>query len=243
MQTAAASGIEPHGLEVGDAPVDPAAAAAGAVESAGASAVRLQLVTAGSAGAEHAAHLAQLLAAVAQRDQRAFEQLYDATLPRVYAVARRFCGDHALAEEVTEDVYVQVWRDAHRFDPGRGVALAWLLVLARSRALDALRRRDEAQTVEDPHALVADEGESAADPLQLLDSLQRESALRAALERLPARERQLIALAFMRGLTHAEIAEFAALPLGTVKTMIRRALATLKRELCGDDDDQRRDDE
>jgi RNA polymerase sigma-70 factor (ECF subfamily) len=178
---------------------------------------------------EEAAQQAQWLARIASGDQRAFELLYDATLPRVYALARRICIDPALTEEVTEDVYVQAWRDAGRFDAARGVPLAWLLMITRSRALDALRRRDEAHSVEDPHALATEEaGTDDADPLQLLVTFEAASATRRALEALPARERQLVALAFMRGLTHAEIAQDTGLPLGTVKTTIRRALQTLK---------------
>jgi RNA polymerase sigma factor (sigma-70 family) len=191
------------------------------------------------------AALPQWLAVIAARAQDrpggasaaevAFGHLYDATLSRVYAVTRRICQDPALAEEVTEDVYVQVWREAARFDPARGAPLAWLLVLARSRSLDALRRRDPAVAVAEPE-LLADEqhaltGEVHDDPLSLLAALERESAARAALAALPARERQMVALAFLRGFTHAEIAEQTGLPLGTVKTTIRRALAAMKEML------------
>ncbi|HEU0204792.1 MAG TPA: sigma-70 family RNA polymerase sigma factor [Burkholderiaceae bacterium] len=176
---------------------------------------------------QQTAQQAEWLRAIAGRDQRAFEKLYDATLARVFALARRICVDPALAEEVVEDVYVQVWREAPRFDASRGVPLAWLLMITRSRALDALRRRDEAVATAEPH-LLASEDDAAADPLQLLATFEEASATRRALESLPARERQLVALAFMRGLTHAEIAQDTGLPLGTVKTTIRRALMTLK---------------
>src|SRR6266850_5049533 len=172
----------------------------------------------------------QWLAAIARGDQRAFEALYDATLPRVFALARRICVDPGLTEEVVEDVYVQVWRDAGRYDATRGVPLAWLLTITRSRALDALRRRDEAQPVEAPETLVEETDESA-DPLDLLIVFEGTSATRRALEHLPARERQLIGLAFLRGLTHAEIAAETGWPLGTVKTSIRRALATMRAVL------------
>lgn len=180
-----------------------------------------------------AAELANQLVAIARGDQRAFEKFYDATLARVFAVARRICTDHALAEEVTEDVYVQVWRDAGRFDATRGAALAWLLMMTRSRALDALRREDPAVSVEDPESLIDDAGASAvdADPMNLLDALRRDSEVRSALATLPARDRQMVALAFLRGLTHAEIAAAMQLPLGTVKTTIRRALGVLRAQL------------
>jgi RNA polymerase sigma-70 factor (ECF subfamily) len=179
------------------------------------------------------AQLANQLVAITRGDQGAFERFYDATLPRVFGVARRICSDHALAEEVAEDVYVQVWRDAGRFDAKRGAALAWLLMMTRSRALDALRRVDPAASAEDPTALIDEHGAPAADPdpLDLLDALRRDSEVRSALATLPARDRQMVAFAFLRGLTHAEIAAAMQLPLRTVKTAIRRALGVLRAQL------------
>jgi RNA polymerase sigma-70 factor (ECF subfamily) len=184
-----------------------------------------------------AAQLANQLVVIARGDHRAFERFYEATLGRVFAVARRICRNPALAEEVTEDVYVQVWRDAARFDPTRGGVLPWLLTVARSRALDALRRADPALTVEDPAALIDEQDAAVAaaadsDPLNLLGALRRDSEVRCALAALPARDRQMVALAFLRGLTHAEIAAAMQLPLGTVKTAIRRALGLLRARLA-----------
>lgn len=168
--------------------------------------------------------------AIGRGDQAAFEAFYDATLARAFALARRICIDTALAEEVVEDAYVQVWRDAGRYDAQRGVPLAWLLTITRSRALDALRRRDEAQPVAAPEALL-DEADAGADPLDLLVMFEQTSATRRALLHLPARERQLIGLAFLRGLTHAEIALETGWPLGSIKTSIRRALASMRAML------------
>jgi RNA polymerase sigma-70 factor (ECF subfamily) len=178
------------------------------------------------------AELAALLGRIANGDQGALESFYDRTLPRVFAVARRFCADPALAEEVTEDVYFQVWREAGRFDPERAPALGWLLMLARSRALDALRRAEPVLVTEDPLALVAEDGDPAVDPLQLLGSLQRDSEVHRALATLPARDRQIVALSFLRGLTHAEIAATTRLPLGTIKTAVRRSLLALRGQLA-----------
>lgn len=179
-------------------------------------------------GAEAAADKhAAWVAAIARRDQRAFEAFYDATLSRVVALVRRICSDAGLVEEIVEDAYVQVWRDAARYDASRGVPLAWLLTIARSRALDALRRRDEAQPMEDPEVLLDDTDESS-DPMDLLSVFEQASATRRALARLPARERQLVGLAFLRGMTHAEIAAETGWPLGTIKTTIRRALASMR---------------
>jgi RNA polymerase sigma-70 factor (ECF subfamily) len=170
------------------------------------------------------------VAAIGRGDQCAFEAFYDATLARAFALARRICVDVSLAEEVVEDAYVQVWRDANRYDAQRGVPLAWLLTITRSRALDALRRRDDAQPVAAPEALM-EEADESADPLGLLLLFEETSATRRALMHLPARERQLIGLAFLRGLTHAEIALETGWPLGTIKTSIRRALASMRATL------------
>jgi RNA polymerase sigma-70 factor (ECF subfamily) len=171
------------------------------------------------------------LARIARGDERVFERFYEATLARVFAVVRRICYDAALAEEVVEDVYVQVWREAARFDAARGVVLAWLLMMARTRALDALRKVEPAFVSADPLGLVDEPEAGDADPLGLLEALRRDSEIRAALAVLPVRERQMIALAFFRGMTHAEISAAMHCPLGTVKTAIRRALATLRARL------------
>lgn len=181
---------------------------------------------------EQGDQLAALLARIAQGEQGALESLYDLTLPRVFAVARRICVDAALAEEVTGDVYFQVWREAARFDATRAPALPWLLMMARSRALDALRRTDRALATDDPHALAAEQCSGDGDPLRLLEAFRRDGEVRGALARLPARDRQIVAAAFLRGLTHAEIAAAMKLPLGTVKTAVRRSLHALRVPLA-----------
>lgn len=171
------------------------------------------------------------LAAIQTHDEAALGLLYDATIGRVYGLALRITRSRETAEEVAEDVYMQVWRDASRFDPQRGVSvLGWLLVICRSRALDALRRADCADAHPEPHTLAP---ELAVDdtPEALLQAAQQNSALRAALEQLTPLQRQMLALAFFRGLTHEEIANQLALPLGTVKSHIRRALIALKEHL------------
>jgi RNA polymerase sigma-70 factor (ECF subfamily) len=108
----------------------------------------------------------------------------------------------------------------------------WLLTIARSRALDCLRRADEADTHPEPETLVAAEAAHEGDPQDLLEAIERGQALHAALETLDALPRQLLALAFFRGLTHEEIAEHTALPLGTVKSHIRRTLTALRGVLA-----------
>jgi RNA polymerase sigma-70 factor (ECF subfamily) len=193
------------------------------------------------------AQLQQWLFRIAEQDEAALSALYEATLPKLMGLSLRILQDPHAAEEAVEDAYWQVWRQAPRFDPARGCAMAWLLTIARSRALDALRaqQRLKADTVStDALAELGDEWEThidasapaisagTADPQDALSHAQTTTELRAALAALPALPRQLVALAFLRGLSHEEIAEQTGLALGTVKSHIRRALATLRQSLA-----------
>ena len=175
---------------------------------------------------------------IADRDDRALAALYDATVSRVYGLVLRILRRPAWAEEVVEDTYFQVWREALRYDAERGKALTWLLGMARSRAIDALRRehRFEHEPLED-FDLLPPTGEGAASAEQGLALAKGCALLHRALAELGPQPRQLVALAFFRGLSHEEIAEQTALPLGTVKSQIRRALIAL-REVLGDDGSQ-----
>lgn len=175
--------------------------------------------------------LREWIARISRGDELALGQFYDATIGRVYGLALRITRNAQLAEEVAEDVYWQVWRQALRFDAARGHAIGWLLTITRSRALDSLRRGDEAQPHPEPESLITGEVSSDGNPQDLLEAVQRDHQLHAALATLDALPRQLLALAFFRGLTHEEIATHCALPLGTVKSHIRRALAALRRVL------------
>jgi RNA polymerase sigma-70 factor (ECF subfamily) len=178
-------------------------------------------------GEDDAALLA-LLTRIEARDQTALAALYDLTVSRVYAIALRIARNAEMAEEIVSDVYMQAWRDAARYDAARGRVLAWLLIMARTRALDALRRDDEAFAHPEPYELVDEPEAQRQDPLDLLSATRAGSAVHRALKTLDPVPRQLLALAFFRGLTHSEIVEATGMPLGTVKTHIRRALAVLK---------------
>ena len=180
------------------------------------------------------ARLRGWMAQICRGDEAALGALYDATLGRVYGLALRITRNPQAAEEVAEDVFWQVWRQAPRFDPARGRVLTWLLTIARSRALDSLRRVDEADAHPEPEVFIALEAAREGDPQDLLAATQRDHRLHAALAGLDALPRQLLALAFFRGLTHEEIAAHAGLPLGTVKSQIRRALGALKNVLGKD---------
>ena len=176
--------------------------------------------------------LSGLIQATAQGDQGSFAELYDATAPRVLGLVLRVLRDRAQAEEVTQEVFLQVWRSAGSFDPSRGSALAWLLTLAHRRAVDRVRsaqaqsKRDlayEAQHVETPFDSTA---ETAQERMEA-------TRVRSALAVLTSSQRSAIELAFFDGLTHREVSERLGVPLGTAKTRIRDGLKRMREQMGG----------
>lgn len=202
----------------------------GPVADAGADEPVSGTAPAAPAAADHA-QLAAWLDAVVERDERALAALYDATVSRVYGLVRRIVRRETLAEEVVEDIYFQAWRHAARYDASRGPVLAWLLAMARSRAIDALRH--EARFPHEPIDDEAPDSDAVAAADELLDTARHHAQLHIALARLGSPARQLVSLAFMRGLSHEEIASQMGMPLGTVKSHIRRALISLRETLGG----------
>ncbi len=186
------------------------------------------------------AGLTGLLQSIACGNAAAFAEFYDATVQRVYGTAFYITHKPQDAEEIVNDVYCQVWRQAFRYDKARGSVVAWLLTICRSRALDHLRRRDRAETVMDIDPDIA--ADDACDPRSLIAAMQEGTAVHTALLILSPTQRQLIALAFLRGLSHQEIAMHTQLPLGTVKTHIRKALKTLRGALDASNEDTTRHD-
>lgn len=184
------------------------------------------MAAAGEDGLEQ--RLRTLLRDVARQQEAALAALYDATIGKAYGLALRITRQPEAAEEVVEDVYLQVWRDAGRFDPNRGKVLTWLLTICRSRALDYLRRKDEAELHPNPEELQSDVQAEGPDPLAILEATEASSAVHAALAKLQPQSRQLVALAFFRGLTHQEIADSCRMPLGTVKTTLSRAFKQMR---------------
>ncbi|HET7844824.1 MAG TPA: sigma-70 family RNA polymerase sigma factor [Xanthomonadales bacterium] len=175
-----------------------------------------------------------LLRGMLARDQSALAKLYDLTCDRVNAVALRVLGNAHDAEEVVVDTFQQAWNRAAQYEAGRGTVLRWLLVIAQTRALDLRRRlRDRARTQplhpdDDDPAYTAREDRTVAD---LLDAVAGGTAVHAALASLTAQQRRLVELAFLREQSHQEIAEAEGLPLGTVKSHIRRGLIALRAAL------------
>ena len=181
-----------------------------------------------------AGQLEHWIAAIGSGDSDSLGLLYDATLGRCYALAMRILRDPQAAEDICEDVYLQVWRQAARFDPARGNVLAWLFTICRSRALDYLRRRKVEEPRDDVETLLA--FDEAPDPFDLVDGLDATSRIGEALGRLSGAQRQVIGLAFYRGMTQQEIAAHLDMPLGTVKTNTRRAIAALRAAIGPDFD-------
>lgn len=169
-----------------------------------------------------------LIARIADADESALADLYDATAGRAYALALRITRHAQDAEDVVEETYFQIWRRADQYDAQRGRVLAWVLTICRSRALDLLRRHEQAELHADPGALSEHSDDQATDPQQLVAMFQRDSAVHAALAQLTGVQQQLVALAFLRDLSHQQIAEYLDMPLGTVKTHIRKALSALQ---------------
>jgi RNA polymerase sigma factor (sigma-70 family) len=189
---------------------------------------------AGSGNAQEDDQLQFWIEAMVAQDEKALSKLYDATLSRVYGLILRILHNRALADEVIAETYFQAWRQAVRFDARKGKAITWLLNIARSRAIDALRKEErfvhkdiESCPTFDSHAALG----TSAD--ELIELARNNRLLNDALRTLGAQPRQLVALAFFKGFSHEEISAHMALPLGTVKSQLRRALASL-RAVIGD---------
>jgi RNA polymerase sigma-70 factor, ECF subfamily len=179
-----------------------------------------------------------LMLALQSRNEQALGRLYDLTVDRVFGLALRILGVAADAEEVVVDVYRQVWQRAAAFDAQRGSGIGWIMVIAHSRALDHLRRRlarpDQAEVHPESieRAYVRDDQPGVED---MLDAIQQGTRVHQALAQLKPEQRQLIGMAFLRGMSHPEIVEASGMPLGTVKSHIRRGLATLRAILGRED--------
>ena len=167
-----------------------------------------------------------LVTAIRSGDQSAMAALYDRYSSIVYSVALRVLQDTGAAEDVLQDVFVQLWRKSGAFDASRGNMAAWLAVIARHRAIDALRRRRPENDIEDFVVAVEPDLASAADRSRSMDTV------RGALQTMPAPQRAALEMAYFEGLTHSEIAEKTGEPLGTIKTRIRTGLLSLRKALA-----------
>lgn len=174
---------------------------------------------------------------MAARDQEALSSLYDRFRGVVFSLALRIVRDRAEAEELLTDVFLQAWRQAAGFDRVRGSVGAWLITLARSRAIDRLRARRRRDAALEVLARATVEGAGDPDPSRApgpeesADRALKSGRISAALEALTLGQRRAIELAYYEGLSHSEIASTLSEPLGTVKTRIRQGLIILRQRL------------
>ena len=174
-----------------------------------------------------ASDLVDLLAAIARGERPALATLYTRTSAKLYGICLRLLGSEQDAQDVLHDAYLTVWRNAARFDPAKASAITWLAVLTRNKAIDRLRQRRQPAEPVDAAADIADDSPSA---IELIESDQDRARLRDCLDQLDERARTLIRSAFFSGSTYPELAVQEGVPLGTMKSWIRRGLANLR--LC-----------
>jgi len=167
----------------------------------------------------------------ARGDQSAFAALYDATRHLVYTTALRILTDPSDAEEVTLDVYMQVWRTAKDYTDLRGSVGAWLVVLTRCRAIDRLRSRSLRSRREEPFHEFSQFRSADSGPDLMTELSQRRRRIASALDTLPVEQREALELAFFSGLTHSELAARLKQPLGTVKSRVRQAMIRIRELL------------
>lgn len=184
------------------------------------------------------ADLAALLARVGLGDRAALGTLYRATSAHLFGVVLRINPDRGQAEDVLQEIYVNVWRSAGGYDAARAQPLTWLTSIARNGAIDSLRRAKARVRTVSSHVGSEQEGDEAdlvdqtpsadAGPLDLLQRAAERRDVTQCVERLSTEQRQCVALAYYQGLSHSEVAEHLVQPLGTVKSWLRRALMSLK---------------
>lgn len=171
---------------------------------------------------------AELVQLVAEDDTDALRVLYERYGSIVFGMAQRLLGDRQQAEECTQDVFVALWRNAAKYEPGRAQVSTWLIGVAKYRAIDLLRRR--AARPADPYAEIW-QGSESPDSAELVAAGDQAQRVASAVAQLPPPQREALILAYFDGLSHSEIAERLSLPLGTIKGRIRAALDRL-RELA-----------
>jgi RNA polymerase sigma-70 factor (ECF subfamily) len=166
---------------------------------------------------------AELLARIENGEEQAMAKLFERYSKIVYSVSLRVLKDPAAAEDVLQEIFMQIWRSPNSFVAAKGSLGGWLSVVSRNRSIDTLRRKRPSEEIEDT---------SLASPFNLAEDSERNLLMeraRAAVVLLPAEQRKTLEMAFFDGLTHSEIAEMTGDPLGTVKTRIRSGLLTLRK--------------
>ena len=168
-------------------------------------------------------HDSMLVSAIRSGDEQAMAELYERYSSIVYSVALRVLGDTGAAEDILQEVFIQLWRSPDVFDATRGSLPGWLAVITRNRAIDSLRKRRPEADITDVIVSIEPDLAGAAQSTRALEKI------RGALGGMPAPQRSALEMAFFDGLTHSEIAEKTGEPLGTIKTRIRAGLLTLRK--------------
>ncbi len=173
---------------------------------------------------------ADLLARVAKQDAEAFSEFYDRTSAVLFTVARSILLDAALAEDVLQDVFVQIWEKAHVFDPALGKPISWAIALTRNKALDRFRssKRRESAMLEFSEIVENQASEMTSARVELKEAAD---IVKRAMSDLAEKQRHALELALLRGLPHREVAEVMGEPLGTVKAWIRRGIIEIRQKL------------
>lgn len=172
--------------------------------------------------------LATWLAACARGDRKGLERIFDTEAGRLIAVAERILRRRDLAEEVVQEAFIRIWKNAHQYAPDRGSARGWIYTIVRNKALNVLRDGRREDLVEDGKLEALQESDQLEEVLGALNRLDQNSRLRDCLASLDERKRRGILLAYVGGYTHGEIAGRLRLPLGTTKSWIRRGLSALR---------------
>jgi RNA polymerase sigma-70 factor (ECF subfamily) len=174
--------------------------------------------------------LNDLLGLVAEGDQAAFGELYDRSSGRVLGLVRRLLKDHAQSEEVTQEIFLEVWQNAKRYDPARGSATTWMLTMAHRRAVDRIRSSQSTRDRDNRIGLrdMETEYDSVSESVEIRVEHER---VGQALQRLTQLQRQAVTLSYYGGYSHSEVAEMLKVPIGTVKTRLRDGMIRLRDEL------------
>ena len=182
------------------------------------------------AGSTPAVTSEDLLGRVAQGDRTAFAELYDRSAPRVFGLVKRLLRDHAQSEEVTQEIFLEIWMSATRYDMSKGSAVAWMLTMAHRRAVDRVRA-SQASRDRDVRIGIRDfapEYDSVSESVEVVIESER---VKEAMKRLTALQRQAVQLAYFGGYSHSEVSEMLKVPIGTVKTRLRDGMIRLRDEL------------
>jgi RNA polymerase sigma-70 factor (ECF subfamily) len=179
---------------------------------------------------ETAVTFERLLDLISQGDQQAFSELYDRTAPRVLGLVKRVLVDHAQSEEVAQEVFLEIWRTASRFESQRGSAMSWILTMSHRRAVDRVRSSQSGRDRDERIGLrdIEPEYDHVSETVEIRIEHER---VKRAMAQLTALQREAISLAYYGGYSHSEISGILSIPIGTVKTRLRDGMIRLRDEL------------